>query len=50
MVTELRLHHSREGMGWEITVGDPRTQEDGVERMVRKVSEAVGAVQELGVF
>ena len=50
MVTELRLSHSREGMGWEITVGDPRTQEDGVERMVRKVSEAVGAVQELGVF
>lgn len=49
-VTELLFRSDRSGQGWDITIGDLRAQEDGVERMVRKVSEAVGAAQELGVF
>lgn len=49
-VTELLFRSERSGMGWDVTIGDLRAQEDGVARMVRKVSEAVGAAQELGVF
>lgn len=49
-VSELIHREDRDGMGWQITLGDVRAQEDGVDRMVRKVSEAVSAAQELGVF
>src|SRR5699024_1752615 len=49
-VTRLSFKHDRSDMGWDVTIGDLRAQEDGVARMVRKVSEAVGAAQELGVF
>ncbi|MDU0478396.1 hypothetical protein QVA66_03975 [Staphylococcus chromogenes] len=48
-VSELTFSWSREGMGWEITVGDQRAVESPLGRTVRKVAELAATAHDLGV-
>lgn len=49
-VTELDLSWGRDHMGWNVTIGDPRSDESAMSRAFRKVSEVVSAVHDLGVI
>lgn len=49
-VTELDFSWGRDHMGWNITLGDPRSGESGTARAIRKVSQLVSAVHDLGVI
>ncbi|MCK2200175.1 phage tail protein [Corynebacterium callunae] len=39
----------RDSMGWDIDLGDPRSGESGLDRVVREVSKMTSAIQQLGV-
>lgn len=48
-VTELKFSMSRDGFGWEATVGDYRSTESSLEHILRTANSLTSTVQELAV-
>ncbi|MEJ6013294.1 phage tail protein [Corynebacterium sp. H127] len=49
-VSDLTFSWSREGMGWEIAVGDQQAAESPTSRSIRKLSELISTVHDQGVL
>lgn len=49
-VSDLTFSWDRQHMGWDITLGDPRSGESPTARALRKISQLMSSVHDLGVI
>ncbi len=49
-VTSLTYNHSRSKRGWDITCGDPTSQQSPLETILARVKDATGAIHDLGLI